>query len=375
MTTHPRNRRVWPLRLAAREGVATARTGRWTSTLMVIAVAWVVAAGAADALGVTALVEREREWIDAGGHVSIVTGASFQSQQNPVPTAACEGLAAVEGVTASFALTRGDTMAAFFHAPGNNVTVVSVTPGITQFLDLKTREQPVVVATAALAERTGVKDGEVVSISARSAGGGAIGTSDALTLHIVDTAALSEDLDGAMLMPTAMGSEAGECYVRTDSAHKDAVAAMLPSALAYEGMPATARPRITPSDFAIDFSTAFQERDLRWLWVPSAALLGLLWGMVQWFRRSHLAIYATFGMRAAPRLAMQASEWGVFAGIGVLWGWSLGVVGAVAAGARVEQALVQVTAHAVLTVLGASVLVVLLGLRPTGTLLNTLKDR
>jgi hypothetical protein len=34
-----------------------------------------------------------------------------------------------------------------------------------------------------------------------------------------------------------------------------------------------------------------------------------------------------------------------------------------------------VTFHTVLTVLGASIIVVLLGLRPTGTLLNALKDR
>jgi len=49
--------------------------------------------------------------------------------------------------------------------------------------------------------------------------------------------------------------------------------------------------------------------------------------------------------------------------------------GTVALGARVTQALTQVTAHALLVVLGASVIVVLLGFRPTGTLLNALKDR
>jgi len=72
---------------------------------------------------------------------------------------------------------------------------------------------------------------------------------------------------------------------------------------------------------------------------------------------------------------MQVSERGVLAGLGLLWGWAIGVVGAAALGARVTQALTQVTAHALLVALGASVIVVLLGLRTTGTLLSALKDR
>ena len=97
--------------------------------------------------------------------------------------------------------------------------------------------------------------------------------------------------------------------------------------------------------------------------------------MLQWFRRSQVAIYATFGMRAASRLVMQTAEWGVLAALGLLWGWALGVVGALALGARWEQAVSLVSFHAVLTVAGASLVVILLGLRPTGTLLNALKDR
>ena len=63
---------------------------------------------------------------------------------------------------------------------------------------------------------------------------------------------------------------------------------------------------------------------------------------------------------APSRPTMQASERGVLAGLGLLWGWAIGVVGTVALGARVTQALTQVTAHALLVALGASVIVVLL---------------
>ena len=109
--------------------------------------------------------------------------------------------------------------------------------------------------------------------------------------------------------------------------------------------------------------------------MPAAALLGLLWAMLQWFRRSHVAIYATFGMRPAARLVMQLGEWGVLAGFGAAWGWGLGVVGALALGAHAAQAVRLVTFHGALTVIGATAVVVLLGLRPAGTLLNALKDR
>jgi len=176
-------------------------------------------------------------------------------------------------------------------------------------------------------------------------------------------------------MPAVVTGDADACYVRTDAAHHSAVEAALPAYLAHDGMPAIPNPRLFESEFTVDYTTAYEDRLLRWVWLPAAAALGLLWAMLQWFRRSQVAIYATFGMRASSRLVAQVAEWGVLAGLGLVFGWSLGVVGALAMGARWEQALTLVSAHAALTLLGASVVVVLLGLRPTGTLLNALKDR
>ena len=97
--------RAWPLSLAAHEGLATARTGRWTSLLLILAVAWMVAApGVADAVGVTHVIDAEREWIDAGGHVFVVTGARTDTGQNPIPALECEHLSAMDGIGASFAM-------------------------------------------------------------------------------------------------------------------------------------------------------------------------------------------------------------------------------------------------------------------------------
>jgi len=124
----------------------------------------------------------------------------------------------------------------------------------------------------------------------------------------------------------------------------------------------------------VDYTTAYEDRQLRWVWVATAAVLGLLWAMVQWFRRTHVAIYSTFGARAPSRLVMQVTEWAALATVGALWGWALGVTGALAFGAQAGHALTLVSFHGALTLLGATAVVVLVGLRPTGTLLTALKD-
>jgi len=65
----------------------------------------------------------------------------------------------------------------------------------------------------------------------------------------------------------------------------------------------------------------------------------------------------------------------VLDGFGAVWGWGLGVVGALALGAHAAQTVELVTFHGAQTVIAATGFVVLLGLRPAGTLLNALKDR
>ena len=368
--------RVWPLGLSAREGVATARTGRWTSVLIVIAVAWAIAApGIADAVGVTKVIESERAWIDAGGQVLVVTGAREEGQAAPVPALVCDRLSRIDGIDASFALKRSDSNGSVSHVPGGRASIYDVSAGALPFLAVAPSDRPVVIATTGFAERTGVTDGDAVTIVRRAGGTTTAGASDLLTVRVADAITMGEEFDGALLMPARLTDTADACYVRTDAAHHSAVEAALPAYLAYDGKPAIPNPRLFESEFTTDYTTAYEDRPLRWLWVPAAALLGLLWAMLQWFRRSHIAIYSTFGMRAPSRLAMQVAEWAVLAGTGALFGWALGITGALALGARTTQALELVSTHAALTLIGASLIVIILGLRPTGTLLNALKDR
>lgn len=369
------NRVIWPLGLAAREGVATARHGRWTSLLVIVAIAACIAVpGAADSVAVSKLIADEQAWIAAGGHVFVVTGARIADRANPVAAVACDRLTQLDGVVAAFAMLPDSGRGAFSHIPGGRVPVYTASPGVTRFLGAASTAGAPVIVTAGLASRTGVHNGEVVHVQGYN-GLVATATSAPLTVRIADSTVLGEEYDGALLMPTLLTGDADSCFVRTDSAHYSAIQAALPALLAHEGQPAIAQPRLFSSQFTVDYTHAFEDRAFRWLWVAAASLLLLIWVITQWFRRSQLAIYATFGMRAASRQVMQVSEWAVLAAFGLPWGWGLGVVWALALGASPETAVLQVSSHAMLTILAATVAVVVVGLRPTGSLLDALKDR
>lgn len=358
--------RPWPTRLVVREGVATALVGRWTSLLVIAAVAWACAAvGAADAVGVSETVRREREWIDAGAYVLRVQGTVRGEEQLPVPPTACEDLARVDGVHGTFWAVRRAAAGSFAHVPGGRFSVLEVSPGALAFLGVETPLVPTVLVSDGLARRTGVTDDSPVRVSG----------SDVLRARVASVAVLGDDFDGTLLAPSAPASRADMCFVRTDAGHVAAVTALASSELGWDGSDAVASPRLFENEFTVDFARAHEQRDLRWAWVAAGAVLALLWALVQWFRRSHTAIYATFGVTTAGRAVLQVSEWAVLAIAGLIWGWTLGVVGAVALGAEARFALTQVTAQAVPAVLLATALVVLLSARPTGTLLDQLKDR
>lgn len=366
---------VWPLPLAAREGIATARNGRWTSLLIVIAVAACIAGpAAADASAVSRLIADEQAWINAGGHVFVVTGARTEATENPIVSTTCDRLAQLDGVSAAFALRPVENRAAFSHIPGGRAPVYEVTPGAPAFLGSVAGLGAPVIVTTGLAQRTGVRDGETVRLI-ESDGLVTSPPSDQLVAQVADSAVMGEEYDGAFLVPTVWVGDARVCFVRTDSAHYSAVAAVLPTLLAYDGQPALVQPRLFSSEFTVDYAHAYEDRALRWLWVPSAVLLLLIWAITQWFRRSQLAIYTTFGMRTASRMTMQASEWAVLSAFGLMWGWGIGVTWALALGSRVDVAAALVSSHAAATLLTASAAVVLFGMRPTGSLLDALKDR
>lgn len=360
------SRRPWPWPLLVGEGLRTALTGRWTSLLVVTVVAWTCAViGGADALAVSRTPRAEQEWVDAGAYVLRVTGAPSEGRLRPVPAPACERLADVSGVSDTFWAQRRGDPESFAHVPGGRFSVVDVSPGAFGFLAAEVPATASVLVSSGLAERVGLVDGAPV----------VVGTSGVLRARTSDVAVLGDDFDGVLLAPAGPRSRAETCFVRTDATHVAGVTQLAASVLGWDGTDAVVTPRLHSGQFTVDFSRAHEDRELRRGWAAGAGVLAMLWAVVQWFRRGHTAVYATFGVTAARRVVMQTAEWLALALAGLAWGWSLGVVGAVALGADVRSALVQVSVQSAATVLVASALVVLVALRPTGTLLDQLKDR
>ncbi|NCD19341.1 MAG: hypothetical protein EOL89_05095 [Actinobacteria bacterium] len=146
------SRPVWPWRLAAAEGVATARTGRWASAIVVVVLAWLCAApGAVDAITVDRLVKGEQAWIAAGAFVYRVQGATTSGLTNPVPAGACDRLAQAEGIDAAFAARRDTTPARTTAAPGGRISLIHVSPGALGFLAAASHPHGVALVTEELA--------------------------------------------------------------------------------------------------------------------------------------------------------------------------------------------------------------------------------
>lgn len=368
-------RAAWTNRLAAREGLANARTGGRLSGVVVVVVALVACGlGLANALDVTRLVRAEERWIDAGAFVSVVESGS-QVDGAVIDAAACDRLARVDGIEASFGVTVRDTAAEPAHAPGTRATIAVATPGVYRFLGAREPRAPGILVPPEAAAQTGLVDGEVTRFLLTSSGGVPVAEIEA-TAVLVGESALAEQLLGAYILPVAPTGSVAQCYVRSDAGSLDAVRQYVGAALASpDGTPAVARPRLSGEAYGIDFSTAYHDRVLAWAWPAGAVVLAALWAALQRTRRARWAIYATFGADARARLVVQATEWAALSLVGAVWGWAIAVAFAVGLGGDAAASLKQVTGQVAATWCAASVGVAVVGLRPVGSLLDALKDR
>ena len=378
-------RRLWPTRLAVREGLANARSGPRLATTVTAAVALVTCtAGLANALDVTALVTAERKWIDAGAFVLIVepapdgTGsheASTVEDSAGLDVATCDRLSQVEGIDASFAATVTDRTAQPAHAPGTRATLVLTSPGVYGFLGVAVPATPALLVTPRPASDTGLVDGEQAGFELATWASEPDGTL-ARTVRRVDDAVLGEQLIGSYLVPGDLRGSAEQCYVRAEVGSRDEIVDYLAGALrSRDGRAAIVRPRLSENAHGIDFTTAYDTRVLRWAWLVGASVLVALWAVVQRTRRARWAIYATFGATAQARMLMAGTEWLTLTTVGSAWGWGIAMSFSLGLGADVHVALTQVTGTVIATWGAASLGGVLTGLVPVGTLLDSLKDR
>ena len=365
----------WPTALAISEGLANARSGRRLATTVSVAVALVTCGvGLANALDVSALVDAEQRWIDAGAFVFVVEPGSTADDAR-IDVATCDRLSQVDGIGSAFAVTVTDTTAEPVNAPGTHATLAVASPGVYEFLGVDEPAGAGLLAPPQITSGTGLIDGERTRFTLESSGDAHVVDVDA-TVAIVHDSVLAEQLVGSYLMPSAPTGSAKQCYVRTDAEHVDDISAYIGSALAAaDGTPAIVRPRLADNSYGLDFASAYSDRVLRWAWAAGAGVLIALWAITRWTRRARWAIYATFGAHSRARLTIQSTEWLALSAVGSAWGWGIATSFAIGLGADPRVTLVQVSGQIMATWCAASVGAAVIGLLPVGTLLDALKDR
>lgn len=367
------SREPWPLRLAVREGFEHAVTSQRTGALVVAACALLCGVvGAANAVDVSRLDRSEQAWLDAGGHAWVVQSATDEG----IDVGLCERLRAVDGVTGAFAASFGTDTATPSRAPGTPVTLVAVSPGIWDFLEIEPSGGTSIIATDGAVKLTGVRQGEQSTFRLISVGSTVASSDVRATVVTADTQVFPDQLETAFLVPSLTSGSGSLCMVQSDAPSSTTIEAMIGQWLAGEqGIPAVVQPRLSADTYGVDFSTAYADRTSRWGWLIAAFVLCGLWGIVAWTQRARRAIYATFGAPKASRVLIQWVEWCVLSAVGVLWGAATSLAWTIALGAEPRVAVTQVVLGASLTWLAASAGAVGVAAIPDGSLLDALKDR
>src|SRR5699024_4437682 len=106
--------------------------------------------------------------------------------------------------------------------------------------------------------------------------------------------------------------------------------AALGAVLSGDGQDAVVSDRLITGEFAVDHAAAYVDRASRFGAVGAGALVGLVWSLVRWMRRSHDALYTTLGAGLGTRAVLRGTEWLVIALLGGLGSFTVTVATALA---------------------------------------------
>ncbi|QSB13659.1 hypothetical protein JQS43_19070 [Natronosporangium hydrolyticum] len=369
--------RPWRIGVAAGEGLRAALAGRWPAAMMVLLLVWGgILPGAADAAMVAGLVADEQRFLDAGGDVLIVENDRRDgSGPSGVPAAACTALNESATVSA-VALTRLPQPAAPRHARGGDVPVFAASGDLWGLLGATASPERHGILPTTLADQLGVADGGWLALEPSPGTLGERLPLAPIRVTVADMSPLGDALTGVLLPTTPVADPiADACVVRTDLATLDTLRATVPAHLQLGADPPTVRDRLWTGEFTADPAADLAQRPLQWAWAATGPLLGLVWLLLRWMRRSEDALYATMGADATSRLVIRGTEWGVIACLGGLWAVTGGVIGALLLSSAFPIALAYVARHTVAALLVATAVVLVGQVRRPRSLLADLKDR
>lgn len=298
----------WKLGVAAGEGLRNWRHGRWLTALATLFIAAAMSATAiTDAIAIDRLVRDEAAWEDAGGRVLVATNADAGG----IDRAACEGVARLDGVSASVSLTRLEARAGVANAPEANLPLVAAGEGIGRLLGLEPAAGAILPRD--LASGIGVGPGDTITLVPGTAASDALAvdmlpTAPVPVAAVTDTGVLAEDFAYAVLLPTSASGRAGSCYVRAAPGYLADVRAALPALLASDGQPPVVADRLVGGAYARDFAAEYADRGLKQAPWAVGASAALLWLLLVWIRRSRDGLYATLGADSSTRTVIRTSE-------------------------------------------------------------------
>ena len=295
-----------------------ARRQRWSMParrLTITAVTLVTLAGLmmAELVSIGVLIERNRTEIDAGRDVQIVRAAASVTPAS-VSGSACEALTETIGVAASGAL-RTLTPGEVSSLPGVGFQRAAITPGLLEVLEDELEEDRrlaadtrfnVVYVGNATAMELGLALGSFVSIN---------GESDTSRVAGVLEGPRSERLSRWILHETAAIGSMGECWIEFEPR-----ASGEGSALASALLPAS-DPLLSARLLDLGALTTFpyEELELRWerfIWFPVGIVVGLLFGLTLWFRRTDVALVRALGFTRSSTALLFSAEVALSVGVG-----------------------------------------------------------
>lgn len=186
------------------------RTGASHFTLLALG-ALVIVGGLATAetLTVNALVHRARDYVDAGGDITVIATPPGLDDGHSLDGASCEALASLPGVTAAGALRTSDQKLTLAALPHNPYGVYEASPALRDVLD--------VTGTPAT---PGVWLPDAVAAATRSAADTTLPLSDGTTLRVSGIFDYPNDgrpvqLLNAIVTPVTAQNAFDECWIRS----------------------------------------------------------------------------------------------------------------------------------------------------------------
>ncbi|MGD9958883.1 hypothetical protein [Nocardioides sp.] len=335
----------------------------------------------ADLQHVSGLLSQESDWLHDGGDVLVA------SSEQGVGRAGCERLNQIEGVWGAGAVTLLPA-AQLSVAPGDPISILGVTPGITRVLGSAELGGRALVSED-LARKYGWRVGSHVALGSQPARHQRSGPPDPVTRDVTlplgavqvgavrTLAVLAEEHGSGVVLEQAPTGLADACYVRADLAARESLHDALPALVGADGADShvTVADRLVGGKYAQDYAALWESRPLRkgpWI---AGLLMALTWLLMRWTTRADDGLYATLGAGRVCLLVIREVEFSLHLVPGVAIGLAAAASFAAASGTSWFVLWPEMMRYGLVSALTATAVASIWAFLPRPSPLDALKER